>query len=163
MAYCSTPAEGLQSLGCSAKKIPYFDVVFMAEVEQLNYKGAGIGDVNWHKRMNASISDVKKSFQPLNLLVVFMISQHQLYYTLQPQKTAWNRNLNSKLPFFLPTPMHLCASVHLQIPIRARIRNQKVFDCKEEVCACALPYFTHFVMRAPRSPWISEFTTHHIM
>lgn len=134
----------------------------MAEVEQLNYKGTGIGEVIWHKRMNADISDVKKSFQPLNLLVVFMVS-YQIYYTLQPQKTAWNRNLNSKLPSLSPTPVHLCASVHLQIAIRARIRNQTVFDCKEEICACALPYFTHFGMRAPRSPWISEFTTQHIM
>lgn len=45
MAYCSTPAEGLQSNGCSATKY-YVLTIFMAEVEQLNYKGIGIG-LSW--------------------------------------------------------------------------------------------------------------------
>lgn len=94
--------------------------IFMAEVEQLNYKGIGTG----HSWKTGMLPDTKRW-----VLLLKMQRNHSnwlmwwwilLYHThtLQPKTPAWNRNWNSKTP-----SKHLCASLHLHIPTRARIRK----------------------------------------
>lgn len=145
MAYCSTPAEGLQPNACTTTKYHILSI-FMAEVEQLNYKGIGTGH-SWKAGMLPDTKRwvllLKMQRNPSNWLTWWCFLLYHAH-TLQPKNPAWNKNWNSKTP-----SKHLCASLHLLIPTRARVR--KCLIAREN--SVLVFYFPPFGIRAiaPRS------------
>lgn len=158
MAYCSTPAEGLQSNGCRATKY-HILIIFMAEVEQLNYKGIGIGH-SWKAGM---LPDRKRwvllpqtQRNHSECLTWWWFLRHHTH-ALLPKTPAWNRNWKSKLP-----PASVCFTAPAQIH---RGQSQKLFDCKGKSYASVLFPTLWYQSRSTRKccELVPNFTTHHLM